>query len=340
MTTLRLRCLAWALVLCASGSVAVAQAPVDLRTAWRQTPSRTIRADGPLSQRLDQVLGSQRGVEVEAKRVNWHYFILGEIRRGECMFILDTGAAGVSVDGRLAGALGLPVEVIEGRRFTRSTINVGGEEYGPAPLRWIAPLAGRRSGFYGLNPQPGLLGLVPLRQLGGVLDVARSKFWISPRRPKALGDALAADEWGRQHTAVPLLSSENRLRWFVPVVINDVRGFMLLDTGLGSTTLLRSAADRASVAYREEADPQHRRVDAQGNVVDVRRGSARSFYLGSVRVPRGLLEVGEPPSVLKTLQDGTPPEWGVPFGLLGNDTLDQLEAIIDCGGERLFLRKR
>lgn len=281
----------------------------------------------------------RQGTEVELKRVNWHFFLLGSVQRQESLLVLDTGAPGFNIDATIGAALG-PPEVIEGRRFSRSSVSIGGQDFGPLPMRWLPPSTAPKAGLFGLSPQPGLLGLVPLRGLGAVLDCARAKLWIAPRAPQSLGQALAADEWARSYDVVPLLSGENRLRWFVPVTINGHRGFLLVDTGLGATTILKSAADRVGLAYRQAPEVGKRRLDAQGNVCEIHQGVAKSVVLGESKVSRTLLEVGDLPGVLETLRTGTQAAWGEPFGLLGNDTLDLLEAVIDCGGERMFVRRR
>ncbi|MBS0657525.1 MAG: aspartyl protease family protein [Verrucomicrobia bacterium] len=289
----------------------------------------SLRGDAPAAHdaaaaaRLDATLRAAGGVEVPLKRWRGMYAVQVRLPRRAALAFLDTGAPRNALSGAAAREAGLG----DGESaWLRTRVELGGVELGPFVLRVEDSPARLR--------RPGLLGLPTLQAFGAVLDPARGKLFVAPRQPRALSAALAAD---RTRRALPLLRSGERDRLYVSATINGVRGFLLLDTGVANTTLHQSAGARTGIVWQSRPDKVS--IDYRGREHPVYQGRPASFTLGGVPVPP-VTFVRRDQSLLEYVAYDAPAAWGEFFGLLGNDVLERLEAIVDLPGERLYLRKK
>lgn len=283
-----------------------------------------LRADPPAartsdSESLAATLRAAGGVEVPLKRWRGMYAVQMRLPRRAALAFLDTGAPRNALSGAAARELGLG----DGERtWLETRVELGGIELGPFTLRLEDSPARLR--------RPGLLGLPTLQAFGAVLATGSGRLWVT-RQPRALSRALAS---ARGWRALPLLRSGERDRLYVAAAIDGVRGFLLLDTGVAHTTLHRAAAERTRIVWRNRPDKVS--VDYRGREHPVHQGRPTTFTLGGVPAP--LVDfVRRDQSMLEWVAFDAPAAWGVFFGLLGSDVLAQLDAVVDCAGERLYL---
>lgn len=316
------RFLAGAALLCALAPSVSAQARSSLRwSELRVDPPG--RFDAAQAARLDETMRQAGGQEVPVKRWRGWYFPQVRMNGREVVAFLDTGAPRNALGSAAAMDAGLVGDEEEGG-YLQSKVQMGGRELGPFTVR-VEPRAAR-------TRRPGLLGLPTLQAFGAVIDTARGKLWIARREPTALSQALAR----ARSDAIPLLRSPSqRDRLYVSATINGVRGFLLVDTGVANTTLSQSAGQRTKIAWVSQPDKVS--VDYRGREHHVYTGRPASFTLGGVSVPPVMLMRRDQP-LLEYVADDAPDAWGPFLGLLGTDALASLEAVVDCGGGRIYLR--
>lgn len=281
--------------------------------------------DTAAAARREGLLRGAGALRVETKRWRGWNFVPMRVNGRVVAAGIDTGAPRNALSGPAALETGLARDE-ETFGFVRARIGLGGTELGPFTVRIEdRPARARR---------PALLGMPTLQAFGAVLDCARGQLWISPRAPRALGEALAA---GGGLAPLPLLRSADRDRLYAPAVLNGVRGFFIVDTGVANTTLTQSAGAATRIAWVSRPDKVS--VDYRGREHPVYMGQAASFTLGGVPVPSVSL-VRRDQTMLEYVAADAPEEWGQFFGLLGNDVLERLEAVIDCAGGRVMVARR
>ncbi len=344
MTILRLIATAACLIGTATthGAAPVAT-PLELAQHWSNFPAEPAAPHDVLyAARCDRVLADQGCTAIDVRRSKGQFFTLARVGIAQIVMGVDTGAHAIALDASWGRGLGVPLREV--------AADEGPRDFAGRPLArtWSANADFELSGLrLGVQPiiildtpipagqwRPGLLGMELLRPHGAILDYARGRLWLSPHLSTAHGAALEKDWWISGYTTIKLRRGPND-KPVVPVVINGVRGWMIVDTGDPRTTLSLAACRRAGVAMKR--NPALQKTDYYGSQHAVYEGILETFQLGAVAVPSHLARMVD---YLDRMAADSPREWGEFFGLLGNAALISNAAVLDCGRDRLYLANR
>lgn len=260
---------------------------------------------------------------------------------------VDTGAGHTVISKAILSSLGGPTKKIEGNVYgmmglmaksTEATevgdFQVGSYKAGAHPVR-LWDFSRQRSPAAGMK-MDGLLGIDFLHRHQAVLDCFQMNLFLKSPTAPSTSATLGAGLRAGGCTEVQLQAAGSGL--IVPVRIDGVTGYLIVDTGAPWTLLRENAIAKlnlrrasAGVVFRGGSAFGRGVGDASGRA-SARLGVAyfNTMEIGSFSVPPQGVGVADIPG-----RGGGP---GVFFGYLGQDLLAYYVGVIDCKALKLYLK--
>lgn len=255
-------------------------------------------------------------------------------------FMVDTGASYVVLDKGSAERLGLVLDdsttkavgLGDAQVMTKATIeefSLGGVDLGE--LQVLITDMGHVNATLALIQSPpidGVIGSHLLCRDHAVIDVARAKLYLRPHAGSSTEAVLSEIEG-----FVPAPFQVNKAEQFVlSGSINDAPVRLILDTGAGQTTIDKTAAERIGLIY---ADSGMSVTGLGTSTAAMHQGVVNKFCLGDMELGKGMMTVMDLDAINRNLEQAGVERFD---GILGMDHLRRRQAIIDCGGNSLYLR--
>jgi predicted aspartyl protease len=171
-----------------------------------------------------------------------------------------------------------------------------------------------------------ILGLDALRTLHAVIDCGTRKLFLNPNPAASAAATFTADGW----RAVPMrLIGQHPV---VPVVVNGEPALFLVDTGAPFSAIDAAWCRRQGIPLRGQ--------NFTMKAIHYETTAAQVAHIHDLKV--GPLDLGQ--TIVGVFDLGTLVGNGgiasTPVtGLIGSQTLERLQAIIDCGAMQLYIRQ-
>lgn len=323
-----------------------------LVAAAQSFPAKSEQAGGTLT----SFLAGQGLVAVKLeRRFGNHLLVPVSINQKHSALMIDTGAPVTLIDRNSAGTFGLAVE--------KTGATVGGafgsrwEKYGVSKVKAIAmgnctltnvPVAlsdesrmndGLRFTETGTNiptvsrfqSANGLLGLREMRKFGMIIDCTRQLLYVNPNgSSESVSQKLAGFLATRGFTRVPMrLNSTSHFD--VAGALNGQPTRFIIDTGSGTTLVDKGVAVRAGIGISSTILSAE---SGSGGYQRVGSGGVKELTVGTFSIPKADVSVAN--MSREVLHSGSTAESNA--GLLGAEYLAFNFAVIDVGGNALYLR--
>jgi predicted aspartyl protease len=288
-------------------------------------------------------LSGYKGIELERGSQN-HLVVPGQINGKPANFIIDTGAAITFLRGDRAGKLGVVASGGEyvfapGKSLPRASVDlrIGAMEFGKVT---IGLADAQRAGTL---PADGSIGLDLLRRHKAVINCRTKQIFF---KTNGASTALRATAMAQGFARISIREDRNGYL-MVACSLGGKTGRMMLDTGAFVTIMNETALRNLRVAGKDsnlttgnfDGKVQRLQVAAIDNLkigpIPVPLRELAMMNLTGEAAPRPRLRVGFS-YVEATEQRDLGGE--IFLGLLGNDLLDHLHAIIDLESMTLFVK--
>lgn len=289
-------------------------------------------------------LPGYNGLQLERGPQN-HLVLRGQVNNRPATFIIDTAAAVTFLRADRAGKLGAVASggqliLAPGKSLARASVDLraGTMDFGKVPIGLADPT--ERAGTL---PADGSIGLDLLRRYKAVINChTRQVFFKTSTSSANLETTTAARGFAR----VPIREDRNGYL-MVACSLGGKSGRLMVDTGAFVTIMNETALGYRGV-HGETSNLRAGNFD--GKVQQLHVATIDSLRIGPVpvatrelammnltgeAVPRKMMRMGFN-YVQATEQRGIGGD--IFFGLLGNDLLDHLHAIIDLESMTLFLK--
>jgi predicted aspartyl protease len=289
-------------------------------------------------------LPGHKGIQLERGLQN-HLVVSGQVNNQPATFIIDTASAITFLRGDSAGRLGVVASggdyaIAPGKSLPRASVNLqaGTMDFGKVMIGLADPAQ-----HAGNLPADGSIGLDLLRRYKAVINCRTKQIFF---KTAASSMDLAATTTAQGFARIPIREDRNGYL-MVACSLGGKSGRMMVDTG-AFATIMNETALRYRGVTGENSNLTAANFD--GKVQRLRVATIDNLKIGPLSIaPRELAmmnltgEAGRRKGlrmgysyVEATARRDSGGE--IFFGLLGNDLLDHLHAIIDLESMNLFLK--